>query len=90
MFQKITLDQLNHEHESQDDTIDLISAGDHLKDYGLQQNKQDEFVTDEKPHTIKHLLEGCILVPILYLKKGGYLGINTDAVKGIVGHGYRH
>ncbi|MGM5473983.1 hypothetical protein [Bacillus pumilus] len=44
---KITLDQLNHEHESQDDTIDLISAGDHLKDYGLQQNKQDEFVTDK-------------------------------------------
>lgn len=83
---EITLDQLNHEHESQDDTIDLISAGDHLKDYGLQQNKQDEFVTDEKPHTIKHLLgrpyPGTNIMP----KKGDILVTNTDAVKGIVGH----
>ncbi|WP_342500556.1 orthopoxovirus pf05708 family protein [Bacillus sp. FSL K6-4563] len=83
---EITLDQLNHEHESQDDTIDLISAGDHLKDYGLQQNKQDEFVTDEKPHTIKRLLgkpyPGTDILP----KKGDILGTNTDALKCIVGH----
>ncbi|KMY21362.1 orthopoxovirus pf05708 family protein [Bacillus pumilus] len=83
---EITLDQLNHEHESQDDTIDLISAGDHLKDYGLQQNKQDEFVTDEKPHTIKRLLgkpyPGTDILP----KKGDILVTNTDALKGIVGH----
>ncbi|MEZ7513444.1 orthopoxovirus pf05708 family protein [Bacillus pumilus] len=83
---EITLDQLNHEHESQDDTIDLISAGDHLKAYGLQQNKQDEFVTDEKPHTIKRLLgkpyPGTDILP----KKGDILVTNTDALKGIVGH----
>ncbi|RAP19302.1 hypothetical protein C2W59_01082 [Bacillus pumilus] len=83
---EITLDQLNHEHESQDDTIDLISAGDHLKDYGLQQNKQDEFVTNEKPHTIKRLLgkpyPGTDILP----KKGDILVTNTDALKGIVGH----
>ncbi|MEB2356999.1 orthopoxovirus pf05708 family protein [Bacillus pumilus] len=83
---EITLDQLNHDHESQDDTIDLISAGDHLKDYGLQQNKQDEFVTDEKPHTIKRLLgkpyPGTDILP----KKGDILVTNTDALKGIVGH----
>lgn len=83
---EITLDQLNHEHESQDDTIDLISAGDHLKAYGLQQNKQDEFVTDEKQHTIKHLLgkpyPGTDILP----KKGDILVTNTDALKGIVGH----
>ncbi|WP_260985156.1 hypothetical protein [Bacillus pumilus] len=44
---EITLDQLNHEHESQNDTIDLISTGDHLKDCDLQQNKQERV----KSHT---------------------------------------
>lgn len=83
---EVTLQQLNHEHESQDDTIDLISASDDLKDYGLQQNKQDELVTDEKPHTIKHLLgkpyPGTDIMP----KKGDILVTSTDALKGIVGH----
>ncbi|MFW0808950.1 orthopoxovirus pf05708 family protein [Bacillus pumilus] len=83
---EITLDQLNHEHESQDDTIDLISAGDHLKDYGLQQNKQDEFVTNEKPHTIKRLLGKPYPGTDIFPKKGDILVTNTDALKGIVGH----
>nr|MDH3175586.1 orthopoxovirus pf05708 family protein [Bacillus pumilus] len=83
---EITLDQLNHEHESQDDTIDLISVGDHLKDYGLQQNKQDEFVTDDKPHTIKRLLGKPYPGTDISPKKGDILVTNTDALKGIVGH----
>ncbi|MGM0965806.1 MAG: orthopoxovirus pf05708 family protein [Bacillota bacterium] len=83
---EITLDQLNHEHESQDDTIDLISAGDHLKDYGLQQNKQDEFVTNEKLHTIKRLLGKPYPGTDIFPKKGDILVTNTDALKGIVGH----
>ncbi|MER3127169.1 orthopoxovirus pf05708 family protein [Bacillus pumilus] len=83
---EVTVQQLNQDQASQDDTIELISADDDLKDYGLRQNKQDEMVTDEKPHTIKHLLgkpyPGTDIMP----KKGDILVTNTDALKGIVGH----
>ncbi len=54
--QDVTVQQFNQEYASSDDSIDLITADDDLKNYGLRQNKQDELVTDEKPHTLKLLL----------------------------------
>lgn len=83
---EVTVQQLNQEHESQDDTIDLITADDDLKNYGLQQKKQDEFVTDDKPHTIKRLLGKPYPGTDISSKKGDILVTNTDALKGIVGH----
>ncbi|GLF89563.1 hypothetical protein Saga11_08220 [Bacillus safensis] len=84
--QDVTVQQFNQEYASSDDSIDLITADDDLKNYGLRQNKQDELVTDEKPHTLKHLLgkpyPGTDIIP----KKGDILVTTTDAVKGLVGH----
>ncbi|MEK5009561.1 orthopoxovirus pf05708 family protein [Bacillus sp. FSL K6-3312] len=83
---EVTVQQLNQEHESQDDTIDLITVDDDLKNYGLRQNKQDEMVTDEKPHTIRHLLgkpyPGTNIMP----KKGDILVTSTGALNGLIGH----
>ena len=83
---EVTVQQLNQEHESQDETIDLITANDDLKNYDLRQNKQDEMVTDEKPHTIRHLLgkpyPGTDIMP----KKGDILVTSTGALNGLIGH----
>ncbi|MED1748609.1 orthopoxovirus pf05708 family protein [Bacillus zhangzhouensis] len=83
---EVTVQQLNQEHESQDETIDLITADDDLKNYDLRQNKQDEMVTDEKPHTIRHLLgkpyPGTDIMP----KKGDILVTSTGALNGLIGH----
>ncbi|MGZ9698243.1 orthopoxovirus pf05708 family protein [Bacillus safensis] len=82
----VTVQQFNQDYASSDDSIELITADDDLKNYGLRQNKQDELVTDEKPHTLKLLLgkpyPGTDIIP----KKGDILVTTTDAVKGLVGH----
>ncbi|PCK18619.1 orthopoxovirus pf05708 family protein [Bacillus pumilus] len=82
----VTVQQLNQEHESQDDTIDVITADDDLNNYGLRQNKQDEMVSDEKPHTVRRLLgkpyPGTDIMP----QKGDILVTSTGALNGLIGH----
>lgn len=82
----VTVHQLNQDHGSQDEMIDLISADDDLKDYGLRQNKQDEMVSDEKPHTIRHLLGKPYPSTDIMPKKGDILVTSTGALNGLIGH----
>ncbi|MDM5300050.1 YiiX/YebB-like N1pC/P60 family cysteine hydrolase [Bacillus pumilus] len=82
----VNVHQLNQDQGSPDDSIDMITAEDDLRNYGLRQNGQDEMVSDEKPHTVRQLLgkpyPGTDIIP----KKGDILVTSTGALNGLIGH----
>lgn len=82
----VTVQQLNLDQGSQGDAIDVITADDALKNYGLRQNKQDEVVSDEKPHTVRHLLGKPYLGTDIMPQKGDILVTSTGALNGLIGH----
>ncbi|MFJ5964022.1 YiiX/YebB-like N1pC/P60 family cysteine hydrolase [Bacillus sp. NPDC093026] len=82
----VTIHQLTQDDVSKDDSIDMIASDDDLKGYGLRQNQQNQMVSDEKPHTVIHLLgkpyPGTDIMP----KKGDILVTSTGALNGLIGH----